>query len=134
MKKKIQEPIFFTADYLKGLNNAEGIEKSRIEEVLAYIHKNIQKNITRQDVADAIYLNPEYLSRLFHKEQGMKLSDYILQEKMNIGRHLLETTNFSVSIIASKVGYSNFSHFAKAFKRIFGLSPSEFRQKKTGQD
>ncbi len=131
---RLRQLISFTADYLKGLNNAEGIEKSRIEEVLAYIHKNIQKNITRQDVADAIYLNPEYLSRLFHKEQGMKLSDYILQEKMNIGRHLLETTNFSVSIIASKVGYSNFSHFAKAFKRIFGLSPSEFRQKKTGQD
>ena len=59
----------------------------------------------------------------------MKLSDYILQEKMNIGRHLLETTNFSVSIVASKVGYSNFSHFARAFKRVFGMSPSEIRQK-----
>ncbi|MCI8626455.1 MAG: helix-turn-helix domain-containing protein [Lachnospiraceae bacterium] len=131
---RVRQLIAFTTEYLKSLKNSEGLEESRMEEILNYIHKNIQKNITRQDVADAVYLNPEYLSRLFHKEQGMKLSDYILQEKMNIGRHLLETTNFSVSIVASKVGYSNFSHFARAFKRVFGMSPSEIRQKTEAEE
>jgi two-component system response regulator YesN len=102
-----------------------------MDEILNYIHKNIQKNITRKDVAEAVYLNPEYLSRLFRKEKGMKLSDYILQEKMNIAKLMLETTDFSVSIIASKVGYSNFSHFAQSFKRLFGVSPSEIKQNPT---
>jgi two-component system response regulator YesN len=115
-------------NYLKGMDNQENFNESRMDEILDYIHKNIQKNITRKDIAEAVYLNPEYLSRLFKKEKGIKLSDYIQQEKMNIANHLLRTTNFSVSIVASKVGYSNFSHFAQSFKRVFGISPSEIKQ------
>ncbi len=125
---RMKSLIVFTMNYLKGMDNQENINESRMDEILDYIHKNIQKNVTRKDIAEAVYLNPEYLSRLFKKEKGMKLSDYIQQEKMNIAYHLLKTTNFSVSIVASKVGYSNFSHFAQSFKHIFGLSPSEMKQ------
>ena len=125
---RMKSLINFTTNYLKSLEDHEDVSQSRMDEILNYIHKNIQKNITRKDVAEAVYLNAEYLSRLFRKEKGMKLSDYILQEKMNIAKLMLETTDFSVSIIASKVGYSNFSHFAQSFKRLFGVSPSELRQ------
>lgn len=125
---RMKSLIGFTMNYLKGMDNQEDINESRMDEILDYIHKNMQKNITRKDIAEAVYLNPEYLSRLFKKEKGIKLSDYILLEKMNIANHLLKTTNFSVSIVASKVGYSNFSYFAQAFKRIFGISPSEIKQ------
>jgi two-component system response regulator YesN len=125
---RMKSLIIFTMNYLKNMYEQEDASQSRMDEILNYIHKNIQKNITRKDVAEAVYLNPEYLSRLFRKEKGMKLSDYILQEKMNIAKLMLETTDFSVSIIASKVGYSNFSHFAQSFKRLFGVSPSEIKQ------
>ena len=125
---RMKSLIVFTMNYLKGMDNQENVNESRMDEILDYIHKNMQKNITRKDIAEAVYLNPEYLSRLFKKEKGIKLSDYIQQEKMNIANHLLKTTNFSVSIVASKVGYSNFSHFAQSFKRIFGISPSEIKQ------
>ncbi|MGN6712366.1 response regulator transcription factor [Anaerocolumna jejuensis] len=125
---RMKSLIVFTMNYLKGMDNQENFNESRMDEILDYIHKNIQKNITRKDIAEAVYLNPEYLSRLFKKEKGIKLSDYIQQEKMNIANHLLRTTNFSVSIVASKVGYSNFSHFAQSFKRVFGISPSEIKQ------
>lgn len=125
---RMKSLIVFTMNYLKNMDEQKDVSESRMDEILDYIHKNIQKNITRKDVAEAVYLNAEYLSRLFRKEKGIKLSDYILQEKMNIAKLLLETTNFSVSIVASKVGYSNFSHFAQSFKRIFGISPSEIRQ------
>ncbi|MEG2404278.1 MAG: AraC family transcriptional regulator, partial [Oscillospiraceae bacterium] len=121
--------IVFTTSYLKELSGQNDNQGDRIEEIVEYIHQNIQKNITRKDLADAVYLNPEYLSRLFKKEKGCTLSEFILKEKMNIAKSLLETTGFSVSIIASKVGYSNFSHFAQCFKKGFGVSPSEFRQK-----
>jgi len=128
---RMKSLIVFTLNYLKTMYDQVDASQSRMDEILNYIHKNIQKNITRKDVAEAVYLNPEYLSRLFRKEKGMKLSDYILQEKMNIAKLMLETTDFSVSIIASKVGYSNFSHFAQSFKRLFGVSPSEIKQNLT---
>lgn len=126
---RIKNLIVFTTSYLKELSGQNDNQGDRIEEIVEYIHQNIQKNITRKDLADAVYLNPEYLSRLFKKEKGCTLSEFILKEKMNIAKSLLETTGFSVSIIASKVGYSNFSHFAQCFKKEFGVSPSEFRQK-----
>lgn len=59
----------------------------------------------------------------------MGLTEYLLQERMKIAESLLRNTSFSISIVASKVGYINFSHFAKAFKKEFGVSPSEYRKK-----
>ena len=125
---RIKSMIAFSINYLKSKRNNEDVSESRMEEITEYIHNNIQRNITRKDVAEAVYLNPEYLSRLFRKEKGMKLSEYILEEKMEIAKHLLETTKFPVSIVASKVGYTNFSCFSQCFKRVYGVSPSEYNR------
>lgn len=126
--ERIKNLVDFVMKYLQRQNDSEDIGKSRIDDIMEYLNKNIHKEISRKDVANAVYLNPEYLSRLFQKEKGMTLSEYILQQKMNIAKQLLKTTNFSVTIVASKVGYTNFSHFAKSFKKVFGISPSEFRK------
>ena len=95
---------------------------------MSFIHKNLPRSIGRAEIARAVYLNPEYLSRLFKKEMGIGLNDYLVQERMKIAQSLLKNTSFSISIVASKVGYINFSHFAKAFKKAFGMSPSEYRK------
>lgn len=129
--ERMKNLITFITHYLKDIGDKTEEQGDRIEEVVDYIHQNIQRNITRKDLAEEVYLNPEYLSRLFKKEKGCTLSEFILHEKMSVAKSLLESTNFSISIIASKVGYSNFSHFAQCFKKELGISPSEFRQKKS---
>ena len=96
--------------------------------MLSYIQKNLTRNIGRSEIAKALYLNPEYLSRLFKREMGIGLSEYLTQERMRLAQSLLKNTSFSISIIASRVGYVNFSHFAKVFKQEFGVSPSEYRK------
>ena len=103
-------------------------EQTPVQRAMDYIRRNIDKDLSRADIAEAIYLNPEYLSRLFKKEMGIGLNDYLVQERMKIAQSLLKNTSFSISIVASKVGYINFSHFAKAFKKAFGMSPSEYRK------
>ncbi len=117
----------FTTDYLFDNHPHKESKINRIEMIREYVKINIEKNITRQELAKAIYLNPEYLSRFFKKEMGCTLSDYLMREKMNMARSLLLTTSLSVSTIAGKVGYSNFSHFAQCFRKEFGVSPSEYR-------
>lgn len=129
--ERMKSLIEFSTGYLEKFKNNEDLSESRMQEIMKYIHNNIQKNITRRDVAEAVYLNPEYLSRLFRKEKKITMSDYILQEKMEIAKHLLETTKFPVSIVASKVGYTNFSHFAQCFKKIYGISPSDICREKS---
>src|SRR5699024_1056193 len=119
----------FSVDYLKNFHSSQDLNSSQIDKAIEYIRKNIHQNISRSDIASSIYMNPEYLSRLFKKEKGISLSDYIIQEKLKIAASLLKGTNLSVSIIASNIGYTNFSYFTQVFKKVYGMSPSEYRQK-----
>ena len=105
----------------------EETEQSPIHRAMDYIRRNIDKDLNRADIAEAVYLNPEYLSRLFKRETGASLNDYIVTEKMRAAQALLGDTNIPVSIIATKVGYSNFSYFSQVFKKYTGLSPMEYR-------
>ncbi len=126
---QLLEFVDFATEYVEEKQGKE-LERGRtqIDRVLSFIQENLPRNIGRQEIAKAVYLNPEYLSRLFKKEMGIALSDYLTQERMKIAKSLLLNTSFSISIIASKAGYVNFSHFAKAFKKEFGMSPSEYRK------
>lgn len=99
-----------------------------VERVKHYIQEHIGQNVTREEVAGHFYLNVDYLSRIFKKETGQLLSDYLLGERMRLSIELLLTTDLPVSTIAVTVGYSNFSHFAKIFKRETGISPLEYRK------
>ena len=93
-----------------------------------YIAHNLSRNVTRADVAAEVHLNEEYFSRLFSRQTGFTFKDYLLGEKMREARKLLETSSLPVSIVASKVGYDNFSHFSQIFKKLVGESPQEYRR------
>lgn len=105
-------------------------ERTPVQRAMDYIRRNIDRDLSRAEIAEAIYLNPEYLSRLFKRETGSSLNDYILTEKMRTAQSLLGDTNIPVSLIATKVGYSNFSYFSQVFKKYTGLSPLEYRTAK----
>lgn len=126
---QLLEFVDFATGYVEEKQNSAQEARNQIDRVLDFIHKNLTRNIGRKEIAEAVFLNPEYLSRLFKREMGMGLTEYLLQERMKIAESLLRNTSFSISIVASKVGYINFSHFAKAFKKEFGVSPSEYRKK-----
>ena len=94
------------------------------ERVKQYVHQNIEKDLRRSDIAAALHISPDYLSHIFAKYTDISLMDYIIREKMQIARILIRTTSLPIGVIASRVGYSNFSHFSKTYKRIFGTSPT----------
>lgn len=98
-----------------------------IEKVKRYITLHITQNLTRDDIANYVYLNSDYLSRLFKKETGMTLMEYFQNERLNYAKELIEKTDWHISKVAAYMGYSNFSHFARAFKEIMGMSPTEFK-------
>lgn len=106
--------------------NTENVDA--VETIKRYISENISKNITRKEVASHVYLNEEYCSRLFKSKTGYAFKDYLMMEKMNYAKKLLVATNFSVGIIASKIGFDNYSYFSKAFRKMEDMSPQEYRQ------
>lgn len=99
-----------------------------IAAVIDYIHTNISTDLNRQELADAVHLNPEYLSRLFKKETNMALNQFIIQEKLKVASAMLRETSIPVSLVALRIGYSNFSYFSQVFKRETGLSPLDYRK------
>ena len=103
-------------------------EEDQIEQAIIYIRNKLDKKVTRTMVADFVHLNEDYLSRLFKKKTGMVLKDYINNEKIRVAKEMLSNSNISVSIIAIKTGFNNFSHFSQTFKKMTGVSPREFRE------
>lgn len=103
-----------------------------IAKILKYIAAHLKDDLSREELAEKVYLNPSYLSRLFKKETGQSLSDYIGQVRMEEARRLLSQTNMKIVQVAEESGYRNVSHFAKMFKRMTGVTPQEYRSKFMG--
>ncbi len=98
------------------------------EEIKQYIHSHYGEDLTRISLADVFFLHPDYLARLFKKETGVSLGAYIIGARIEAAKRLLATTQLSVFAVANKVGYANYSYFAKVFKQETDLSPSEYKQ------
>ncbi|WP_239617904.1 response regulator [Cohnella mopanensis] len=100
-----------------------------IAKVQTYIQDNLQKELNRDDIAHSVFRNPAYISRLFRKETGVSLTDYITQTRIEKAKRQLAETNDKISNIAEGLSYVHFSYFAKLFKKVTGLSPQEYRKK-----
>ena len=94
----------------------------------AFIQGHLDQDLSRDDVAAAVYLNPDYLNRIFIKELGIGLAHYILEEKMKQAKKLLRETTLSVTEVGERSGYTNMSAFSYAFRRYTGTSPTDFRK------
>lgn len=104
-------------------------KNSIVSELQKYIQSNINKKLTRDELSEYVHLNESYLSRLFRKETGMSLFDYILQERMKKARELISETDIPIYGIANQLCYDNFSYFSKMFKKIYNITPQEYRKK-----
>ena len=102
--------------------------KSMIDQVKQYMDEHFQENISREDLSRQVFLNPDYLSRLFKKETGVSISGYLMQKRIGLAKELLAGTRMPISVIAAQVGYDNFAYFTKVFKEKTGMSPNKFRK------
>lgn len=102
-------------------------ENGIVQNAKEYIEDNIEQALSVNNVANALFLNPDYLTRLFKNQTNMTLKEYITKRKMQSAQILLKTTTLPVSVIASKLGYNNFSHFSQAYRKTMGISPTEER-------
>src|SRR5690625_411007 len=99
-----------------------------ISESLDYIEEHYHEEISLQKVADAVHLNPSYLSTLFKDELKLSFTQYLTKVRIRRAKHLLITTDLHVTEIAEQVGYSTAKYFNKVFKEYVGETPSAFRK------
>ncbi|MDE6919679.1 MAG: helix-turn-helix domain-containing protein [Lachnospiraceae bacterium] len=99
------------------------------EKIRQYIDSHYQEEIRRDALAEMVYLNTDYMARIFKKEVGISISAYILQKRVEEARNLLVHSDLPINTVSIYVGYSNFSYFTKMFKDNTGYSPLEYRRK-----
>lgn len=119
--------VAFAVQKVEGYISAvEGGDKV-VNRLQQYIRENISEELGREHLARQAFLNPEYLSRLFRRQTGMSLSDYIANERITAAKKLLLTTALPIGDIALQTGYNNAAYFSKIFKRLAGQTPQQYR-------
>jgi AraC-like DNA-binding protein len=102
--------------------------KSRIGEVIRYIHSHYQEEISLEMLAQMFYVSPYYLCREFKKSTNSTIVRYInVTRIMNAQRKFMETSK-NITDISRETGFSNLTHFNRVFKSVTGMSPSQYRR------
>lgn len=116
--------------YTYGLpyNLANKIQSNTVQSAVDYICNNLENNMSINDIAEIAHLNPQYFMRLFKKETGKSVLEFITECRINQAKRILEESNMPIAEVALSVGYDNFSYFSKLFKKYEGISPSEYRK------
>ncbi len=100
-----------------------------IQKTTAYIDANLAGDLSLHTLASLQSLNASYLSALFHKETGKTLTDYVTARRMDAAGKLLRTTQLQVQTIAQHCGISDSNYFSKLFKKHYGITPLQFRER-----
>ncbi|AEJ18205.1 response regulator transcription factor [Gracilinema caldarium] len=94
-----------------------------------YMQDHYSEPIQLSTVADAVFISPAYLSRIFTEYLSTTFIDYLTDLRISEAQKLIKNTNMSIKEIASKVGYSDPNYFGKCFKKITGYTPTDYLER-----
>lgn len=98
-----------------------------IYKVRRFIEEHLDKPISLQMIGEYVHLHPVYVSQMYKSVTGESLTDYMLRIRMEKSAYLLKTTKLKIYEIGNKFSYQNAPYFIKQFKKVYGMTPQEFR-------
>lgn len=139
VSKQLQETAEHSAfDMVKWVSFVTGKALACVEETkqtgtvvfnaMSYIREHFRENISRDEVAAAVFVTSSYLSRIFHQETGFKITDFLTRCRIEEAKALLRNTDHSISDIAVESGFDSFSYFSTVFKKVTGITPVQYRK------
>ena len=116
-------------DYAKRMKNLRKnkVCSLHVANCLDYIYDHLHTRITVQELANRLNINASYLSRLFKKEVGTSISDYILSKKIETARNMLIYSTYTSAEIATILAFPSQSYFTEVFRKKSGLTPVKYR-------
>lgn len=109
--------------------SGESAHSLRIRKVIRFIYQNYMLDISIQDAAAQVGLNPEYLNKVFKREVGVGFSRYLTGYRIKVAKDLLSRGEARIGEVAELVGYKNSQYFSVVFRQEVGISPTEFIRK-----
>ena len=96
-----------------------------IEGVLNYINSNLENDLSIDTIASEFFISKYYLMRKFKNQIGSSIHNYVVQKRLILARSLI-SDGLSVSSVCSRCGFNDYSSFVRAFKKVYGVSPSNY--------
>lgn len=108
--------------------------KSQGDKIVAAVKKIVEENISNEDfnlelISSELYFSTPYIRQVFKHKEGEALSEYLIRRRMETACRLLKQPDVRIIDIAEKTGYNNQRYFATAFKKYYGCTPSEYRNR-----
>lgn len=122
--RAIEELAGRVAEHLDRTRSSDHVERCR-----DYVRKHYREKLYLDEIAESLGLSPGYLSKLFKKETGMCLQDYINEERVARAANLLVYSELPLAEIAAYVHFPNQSYFGKIFKQYKGMTPKAWRDR-----
>lgn len=112
----------------KLLSYETGLSQSRLGQVKEYINEHLNWDLKLIELSAIAQLSPYHFLRLFKQYVGITPHQYILQQRIERAKQLLQSSKLSIAEIAVRTGFSDQSHLTRCFKRRFGVTPKQLLQ------
>ena len=106
----------------------DGLPKDKLNQAIEYINTHLSENLSLMAIAAELDVSQYYFCRLFKRSTGLTPHQYLIQQRVERAKQLLNQPQLSVAHIASKCGFANQSHLAKQFRQYTGVTPKQFRR------
>lgn len=111
------------------LNPVKNTKNKYVEQAVQLIRDHYREDINISTVAGELEISEGYLSRVFKKETDYTFTSYLTLYRMKIAMNLLKDCRVKVYEVAEQVGYSDTAYFSAQFKKVTGISPSEYQDR-----
>lgn len=102
-------------------------QKQIYSDIISYVKRNINRNIKISEIAEEFNYNAKYIGHHFSQITGTTLKQFILNQKIDAANFILTDSNKSIDNIAKELGFSSGHNFSRTYKKMTGLTPSEYR-------
>lgn len=123
-----------STEYETSLLKNKSNQEVYIKTVIDFIYKHFPLKISISEIAEKIGLNPSYLGSIFKKQLGMSPQQFLIQVRMDKACQFMKHPDLTISDIARSVGYDDPLHFSRMFRKLKGMSPSDYRSKHNNVD
>ena len=103
------------------------IDETTFERIEKYLEENISENVSLSDLAHYIHVSESTIKKLFRENTGKSFTKYFTEMKIKEAKRLFREYSKNVAEVAQKLGYNDSAYFARAFKRVMHLSPTEYK-------
>lgn len=116
--------------FLDNMEDARCIKNLQVvQSAVDYIRNHYQQRLTLEGIAQKVYVSPSYLSRLFKKEIGCTVIELLTKVRIEEAKKVFHDPKYTVRQVAAEIGFEDANYFSKVFRRLEGITPSEYKQK-----